>query len=133
MRPVSILQLHRPLNAPGWPRPGVCGNIPGQQGRQEQPKDAMTEDTRLPADIDAQPVVQAALALRPVLRSYQEEIEREQRLPSALVAQLHEAGCYRMVIPRALGGLQVDPLTYQRVVEVLAQGAGSVGWNVANN
>ena len=38
-----------------------------------------------------------------------------------------------MVIPRSLGGLQVDPLTYLRVVELLAEGAGSVGWNLANN
>jgi alkylation response protein AidB-like acyl-CoA dehydrogenase len=38
-----------------------------------------------------------------------------------------------MVIPQSLGGLQVDPLTYLRVVELLAEGAGSVGWNIANN
>ena len=31
--------------------------------------DAMTEDTRLPVDIDAQPVVQAAVALQPTLRA----------------------------------------------------------------
>src|SRR4051794_37395278 len=95
--------------------------------------DAITEDTHLPVDIDAQPVVQAARALQPVLRDYHEEIEREQRLPPGLVEQLHAAGFYRMVIPRTLGGLQVDPLTYQRVVELLAEGAGSVGWNIANN
>ena len=95
--------------------------------------DTMAEDTRLPADIDAQPLVQAAAALQPVLRAYHEEIEREQRLPPALVEQLHAAGFYRMVIPRSLGGLQVDPLTYLRVVELLAEGAGSVGWNLANN
>jgi alkylation response protein AidB-like acyl-CoA dehydrogenase len=95
--------------------------------------DAMADDSRLPVDIDAQPVVRAALALRPVLRRYHAEIEREQRLPADLVAQLHEAGCYRMAIPRALGGLQVDPVTYTRVVEVLAEGLGSVGWNLANN
>jgi len=93
----------------------------------------MAEETRLPADIDAQPVVQAAAALQPVLRRYHEEIEREQRLPQALVEQLREAGCYRLVIPRALGGLQTDPLTYLRAVELLAEGAGSVGWNIANN
>ncbi len=46
---------------------------------------------------------------------------------------MRAAGFYRMVIPRALGGLQVDPLTYLRVVELLAEGAGSVGWNIANN
>ena len=101
--------------------------------RQEEAMDTIAEDTRLPADIDAQPVVQAAAALQPMLRDYHEEIEREQRLPPALVEQLHAAGFYRMVIPRSLGGLQVDPLTYLRVVELLAEGAGSVGWNLANN
>jgi len=30
--------------------------------------DASAEETRLPADVDAQPVVRAAAALRPVLR-----------------------------------------------------------------
>jgi alkylation response protein AidB-like acyl-CoA dehydrogenase len=95
--------------------------------------DAITEDTGLPPDIDAQPVVQAAVALRPELRRYHEQFESEQRLPPALVEQFQAAGFYRMVIPRSLGGLQVDPLTYLRVVELLAEGAGSVGWNLANN
>jgi indole-3-acetate monooxygenase len=94
--------------------------------------DMMTEAARLPADIDAQPLVQAAAALQPVLRRYHEEIEREQRMPPALVEQLREAGFYKMVIPRALGGLEVDPLTYLRVVELLAEGVGSVGWNLGN-
>src|SRR5580704_9410777 len=93
----------------------------------------IAEEKLLPADIDAQPPVQAAAALRSVIRSYREDIEREQRLPKALVEQMRAAGFYRLVIPRALGGLQVDPLTYLRVVELLAEGAGSVGWNLANN
>ncbi len=93
----------------------------------------IAEDTLLPADIDAQPVVQAAAALRPSIRAHRDEIDCEQRLPKALVEQFHAAGFYSMVMPRALGGLQVDPLTYVRVVELLAEGAGSVGWNVANN
>jgi len=93
----------------------------------------VAEDKRLPADIDAQPVVQAAAALHSAIRGHREEIEREQRLPKALVEQFHAAGFYSMVIPRPLGGLQVDPLTYLRVVELLAEAAGSVGWNLANN
>jgi len=95
--------------------------------------DTMTEETGLPEDVDAQPLVQAAAAMQPVIRACHDEIEREQRLPKALVAQMHEAGFYRMVIPRSLGGLQVDPLTYLRVAELLAEAAGSVGWNIANN
>jgi indole-3-acetate monooxygenase len=93
----------------------------------------IAEDKRLPIDIDAQPPVRAAAALRSVIRGYHDEIEREQRLPKALVEQFHAAGFYSLVIPREMGGLQADPLTYVRVVEVLAEGAGAVGWNVANN
>jgi alkylation response protein AidB-like acyl-CoA dehydrogenase len=93
----------------------------------------IAEDKRLPDDVDAQPVVQAAAALQPVIRAYRHELDREQRLPKALVERLHAAGFYRLVRPRELGGLQADPLTYLRVVERLAEGAGSVGWNVCNN
>jgi alkylation response protein AidB-like acyl-CoA dehydrogenase len=91
------------------------------------------DEHRLPADLEAQPLVRAAAALRPVIRAHHEELEREQRLPKALVEQLHAAGCYRLVRPRALGGLQADPLTYLRVVELLSEASGSVGWNVCNN
>jgi len=95
--------------------------------------DAMTEETRLPVNIDAQPVVRAAAAMRAALRQYHEEIEREQHIPKILMARFHAAGFYRLVIPHALGGLQADPLTFLRVVELLAEGSGSVGWNIANN
>src|ERR1700730_9347329 len=94
---------------------------------------AMADETRLPVDVDAQPLVQAAAALRPVIRRYLKETEQDRRRPQALVQQLRAAGFYRMVIPRALGGLQADPLTYLRVVELMAAGCGSVGWNPAQH
>jgi indole-3-acetate monooxygenase len=95
--------------------------------------DAMIEDTRLPADIDAQTVVRDAKAIQPELRRHKDRIEGEQRFPPELVAQMRDAGFYRMVVPRSLGGLEVDPITFTRVVEHLAHGLGSVGWNLANN
>src|SRR5262249_21045756 len=105
--------------------------------QQEELMDTFAEETRLavdqlPADLDEQPLVQAAAALHPQLRDCREELEREQRMPPGLFAQLREAGFYKLVIPRSLGGLQVDPLTYLRVVERLAEGVGSVGWNLGN-
>jgi alkylation response protein AidB-like acyl-CoA dehydrogenase len=90
-------------------------------------------DERLPADVEAQAPVQAAAALRSVIRAYHDELEREQRLPKALVEQFHAAGFYRLVRPRELGGLQADPLTYLRTVELLSEASGSVGWNLCNN
>ncbi|HEV8678291.1 MAG TPA: acyl-CoA dehydrogenase family protein, partial [Stellaceae bacterium] len=98
----------------------------------EELRPKIDAEDRLPADIDAQPVVQAAAAMQPVLRGFHEHIERDQRFPQALVEQLREAGFYRLIVPRSLGGLEADPLTYLRVVELLAEGCGSVGWNLAN-
>ena len=95
--------------------------------------DAIAEEVRLPTDIDAQPVVRAAAAMRPKLRDYKYQVETEQRLPPELVEEFRAAGFYSLVMPRSMGGLQADPLTYQRVVELLAEGLGSAGWNVANN
>src|SRR5262249_23136582 len=101
--------------------------------RRQSRMDTIAEDARLPVNLEAQTVVQAAATLRPVLRRYDEEIEREQHLPKAVVAHLLASGAYQMLIPRALGGLQVVPLTVLRVVELLAEGAGSAGWNIASN
>jgi alkylation response protein AidB-like acyl-CoA dehydrogenase len=93
----------------------------------------IADDHRLPLDVEAQPTVRAAAGLRAVIRNHHDELEREQRLPKALVEQFHGAGFYRLVRPRELGGLQTDPLTYLRVVELLSEASGSVGWNVCNN
>jgi indole-3-acetate monooxygenase len=78
-------------------------------------------------------LLKAAGDLRSVIRGYQEEIEQKQRIPTVLVEQLRTAGLYRMVVPRALGGLQVDLLTFFRAVELVSEGDGSVGWNLANH
>src|SRR5258705_9305129 len=93
----------------------------------------IADDRRLPADVEAQAPVQAAAALRPVIRAHHDELEREQRLPKALVEQFHAAGFYRLVRTRALGGLHADPPTYLWTVELLAEGSGSVGSNLCHN
>ena len=85
------------------------------------------------AAAESSPLLETAAELRSVARGYQDDIERERRLPPPLVAELRAAGFYSMVIPRALGGRQVDLMTFLRVAEVMAEGDGSVGWNLANN
>src|SRR4030095_2938023 len=84
----------------------------------------ITEAKLLPDDVDAEPIVQAAAALQPIIRGYRDEIDREQRLPKGQVEEVHAACFYRLVRPRELGGLQTDPLTYLRVVELLAEASG---------
>jgi alkylation response protein AidB-like acyl-CoA dehydrogenase len=73
-------------------------------------------------------ILVAARALAPQIRAAAEEIERERRLPLPLVQAMTEAGIFRMPMPRAWGGPEVDPLTQVRIVEELSYADPSVGW-----
>jgi indole-3-acetate monooxygenase len=66
--------------------------------------------------------------LRPLIESSADAIERTRRLPSALVAALKEADLFRMLLPRELGGAELDPPAYVRVIEAIAEIDASVAW-----
>jgi alkylation response protein AidB-like acyl-CoA dehydrogenase len=76
-------------------------------------------------------ILEAAAALRPLLRERQEEIDRARCIPPDVVDGCRAAGLYRMVVPRELGGAQVDQQTYMQAVELISEGDGSAGWNLA--
>src|SRR5262249_33646266 len=78
---------------------GTLPHEPVSRRRREERMDTIAEASRLPLDVDAQPVVQAARALQPELRRHREAIEAEQRLPPPLVEQLRAAGFYCLTIP----------------------------------
>lgn len=68
--------------------------------------------------------------LAPLIREHANETEQQRRLAPPVVTALAEADLFRMYTPRSLGGLEIDPPTFFRVVEAIAQLDGSTGWNV---
>lgn len=83
------------------------------------------------APLPAASLPAAARALVPQIVARGEEIERERRLPEALVAALCEAGLFRMLLPASVGGLEVAPRAFAGAVETLAGADASVGWCIA--
>ncbi|HUK61660.1 MAG TPA: acyl-CoA dehydrogenase family protein [Stellaceae bacterium] len=69
-----------------------------------------------------------ARELRPLIEGAADEIEHTRRLPASLVAALKEANFFRMLLPRELGGAELDPPTYVRVIETIAQAEASTAW-----
>jgi len=72
--------------------------------------------------------VQAARALAPQIAAAADQIEAERRLPPALIESLIDAGLYKMLVPRSLGGDEIEPMTACQVVEEISIQDGSVGW-----
>jgi alkylation response protein AidB-like acyl-CoA dehydrogenase len=59
-----------------------------------------------------------------------DEIDDARQLPDRLVDKLTDAGFFRMMLDRELGGLEAEPLTAAQVVETLSKVSPSVGWVV---
>jgi indole-3-acetate monooxygenase len=70
----------------------------------------------------------AARELGPKIRAAADEIERGRRLPMHLVREMQRAGMFRMAMPRAWGGPELDFLTQVRVIEELSIADASAGW-----
>jgi indole-3-acetate monooxygenase len=71
-----------------------------------------------------------ARALGPAIAAASDEIERTRRLPAALLAALHEARLFRLLLPRSAGGEEVAPGAYMASVEEVARHDASVAWNL---
>ena len=72
----------------------------------------------------------AVRQLAPLIRQHADEAEANRRLSQPVVKALAQAGVFRMCTPHALGGFEVHPLTFYRVVEAIARLDGSTGWCV---
>ena len=67
-------------------------------------------------------------SLAPTIREHADRIEQDRCLPAPVVRGLLDAGVFRMLVPRSLGGDEIDPLMACRVVEEVASQDGAAGW-----
>ena len=88
----------------------------------------MTRLWDAPEPAAAPTYVERARALAPLIESVADQTEQERCLPAPVVSALHEAGLYRLLLPRGLGGAEVDPVTFVRVIEEIAKADASTAW-----
>ncbi|MBS0558828.1 MAG: acyl-CoA dehydrogenase family protein [Proteobacteria bacterium] len=72
--------------------------------------------------------VAAARRVAQVLVGCAAEIDRDRELPPRALDAMHEAGMFRLLLPRSVGGAELDPLTYNMAVEEIAAGDASAAW-----
>ena len=63
-----------------------------------------------------------------VITKHVETTERNRRLAPPVIDALRAAGFFRLFTPRALGGREIDPVTFARVVEEVSTFDSAAGW-----
>jgi 3-hydroxy-9,10-secoandrosta-1,3,5(10)-triene-9,17-dione monooxygenase len=73
-----------------------------------------------------------AKALLPRLRDRASRTEELRRLPPETERDLHDAGLFRMLQPKRVGGSEFDYIALVDCAEAIGQADASVAWNFAN-
>ena len=68
-----------------------------------------------------------AHSLAPLIRAHAAALD-DRRIPAPLVDALYDAGVFHTMLPREVGGLEVDPVEWLQMIEELARVNASVGW-----
>jgi alkylation response protein AidB-like acyl-CoA dehydrogenase len=69
-----------------------------------------------------------ARSLGPLIREHATDGERGRRLAREVLQAITGAGLFRLLLPKALGGHEVDPVTCSRIVEEVAGFHSAAGW-----
>ncbi len=68
--------------------------------------------------------------IRPILEECAPRAEAERALPDAAYDAMLDAGLFRMLAPKAFGGLELHPVEACRVVEAVARIDSAASWNL---
>src|SRR5690348_15548144 len=71
--------------------------------------------------------------VEPVLRRYAATAEADRQLAPEAITALLDAGLFQTWVPKALGGLEMGPLSALRMFEELSRIDAAAGWIVGNS
>lgn len=90
---------------------------------------AKSTDSR---DDEYEAMLKRAYALLPTLRERAGATEELRRLPPETEKDLHDAGLFRILQPKSVGGSEFDYVALIDFADVLARADASVAWNLVN-
>lgn len=84
-------------------------------------------DIRAP-EISSADIVEAARNLRPLLQHHAEACDRDGQVPQPVVDAMRDAGLFKILLPKRLGGLGLPFITMLEAAAELGYACGSSAW-----
>ena len=88
----------------------------------------MSTTKQRPGLASSQDLLAAAESMLPEIRVAADSIDEARRLPGWVANKLADAGFFHLMTGREHGGLDADPVTAAKVIEILSTASPSVGW-----
>jgi indole-3-acetate monooxygenase len=73
-------------------------------------------------------ILERARSVRDMLLEAGSRIEAEREVPADVMDGLHDAGLFRLLLPRSVGGYELDLTTHAEVMEIVAGYDASTAW-----
>ncbi len=90
--------------------------------------DAEAEDTGHGEAITPDVLIERARKMVPVLKERARRATAERRIPDETIAEMQEAGFFRVLQPKRWGGYEMHPNVFFEIQKLLAEGCMSTGW-----
>lgn len=78
--------------------------------------------------VEKRHVIERAKGVTELLRSERQRIEEARELPDNVVSALHDARLFRLLLPRSLGGNELDLRSHAEILEIVASADASTAW-----
>lgn len=79
-------------------------------------------------DVSAKSLLNRVENLSELIEGLSPKIEEDRRLPPELLEALHDAKLFRLLLPKAYGGLEIAPPDFYRLTYAIAQHDASTAW-----
>ena len=77
--------------------------------------------------------IDTARRLAELVAANADAVNEQRQIPTDVANAIADAGFFRLLMPRALGGAQLDHPDFLRIVRIFAEADGSVGWSINQN
>ncbi len=81
--------------------------------------------------VDAEELIRRATELQPLLARNAAQAETDRRIPEENIEAIRDAGLFKLMIPKRLGGYETTIKTQLEVTAALGEACGSTAWVVA--
>ena len=85
----------------------------------------------LQTDVDS--YIEGAHELADLVREVTDQIEEQRRIPVEVSNEIADRGYFRLLLPRSLGGAELEHPDFRRIVRIIAEADASAGWCINQN